>query len=83
MRGLLIRGKAEKHTGSCQPDGRSTNSFGMIMGSRRGGLALARDVKTSSNGEAWQEFSIVLTARPVAGQPTPSSESSSASRSGG
>jgi len=30
----------------------------------------------TSNGEARQEFSIVLTARPVAGTPTPSSESS-------
>ena len=29
----------------------------------------------TSNGEARQEFSIVLTARPVAGQPTPSDES--------
>src|ERR1700723_1461741 len=30
----------------------------------------------TSNGEARQEFSIVLTARPLGGQPTPSSESS-------
>ena len=30
----------------------------------------------TSNGEARQEFSIVLTARPLAGRPTPSSESS-------
>jgi ADP-ribose pyrophosphatase YjhB (NUDIX family) len=30
----------------------------------------------TSNGEARQEFSIVLTARQVAGEPTPSSESS-------
>ena len=30
----------------------------------------------TGNGEAQQEFSIVLTARPVGGQPTPSSESS-------
>jgi ADP-ribose pyrophosphatase YjhB (NUDIX family) len=30
----------------------------------------------TSNGEARQEFSIVLTARPVSEQPTPSSESS-------
>jgi ADP-ribose pyrophosphatase YjhB (NUDIX family) len=30
----------------------------------------------TSNGEVRQEFSIVLTARPVTGQPTPSSESS-------
>ncbi|MGH3253523.1 MAG: NUDIX hydrolase [Trebonia sp.] len=30
----------------------------------------------TSNGEARQEFSIVLTACPLAGQPTPSSESS-------
>jgi ADP-ribose pyrophosphatase YjhB (NUDIX family) len=30
----------------------------------------------TSNGEVRQEFSIVLTARPVSGQPTPSSESS-------
>ena len=30
----------------------------------------------TSNGEARQEFSIVLTARPVGGQPTPSRESS-------
>ena len=30
----------------------------------------------TSNGEARQEFSIVLTARPLSGQPTPSSESS-------
>ena len=30
----------------------------------------------TSNAEARQEFSIVLTARPLAGQPTPSSESS-------
>lgn len=30
----------------------------------------------TSNGEARQEFSIVLTASPVDGQPTPSSESS-------
>src|ERR1700733_5335019 len=30
----------------------------------------------TSNGEARQEFSIVLTARPVGGRPTPSSESS-------
>jgi ADP-ribose pyrophosphatase YjhB (NUDIX family) len=30
----------------------------------------------TSNGEARQEFSIVLTARPVGGQPTPSSETS-------
>ncbi|MEV0382810.1 NUDIX domain-containing protein [Nonomuraea sp. NPDC050643] len=29
----------------------------------------------TSNGEARQEFSIVLTARPVSGEPTPSSES--------
>jgi ADP-ribose pyrophosphatase YjhB (NUDIX family) len=29
----------------------------------------------TSNGEARQEFSIVLTARPVGGQPTPSDES--------
>ncbi|NRQ36625.1 NUDIX domain-containing protein [Nonomuraea sp. NN258] len=29
----------------------------------------------TSNSEARQEFSIVLTARPVAGEPTPSSES--------
>jgi hypothetical protein len=30
----------------------------------------------TSNGEVRQEFSIVLTARLLAGQPTPSSESS-------
>ena len=30
----------------------------------------------TNNGEVRQEFSIVLTARPLAGQPTPSSESS-------
>ena len=30
----------------------------------------------TSNGEVRQEFSIVLTARPLAGRPTPSSESS-------
>jgi ADP-ribose pyrophosphatase YjhB (NUDIX family) len=30
----------------------------------------------TSNGEARQEFSIVLTARPTGGQPTPSDESS-------
>jgi ADP-ribose pyrophosphatase YjhB (NUDIX family) len=30
----------------------------------------------TSNGKARQEFSIVLTARPLAGQPTPSTESS-------
>ena len=30
----------------------------------------------TSNGEARQEFSIVLTARPLAGRPTPSSKSS-------
>jgi hypothetical protein len=30
----------------------------------------------TSNGEVRQEFSIVLTARPLGGQPTPSSESS-------
>jgi hypothetical protein len=30
----------------------------------------------TSNGEARQEFSIVLTARPMSGQPTPSLESS-------
>jgi ADP-ribose pyrophosphatase YjhB (NUDIX family) len=30
----------------------------------------------TSNGEARQEFSIVLTARPISGRPTPSSESS-------
>jgi hypothetical protein len=30
----------------------------------------------TSNGEVRQEFSIVLTARPLAGTPTPSSESS-------
>jgi len=30
----------------------------------------------TSNGEARQEFSIVLTARPLGGQPTPSTESS-------
>jgi hypothetical protein len=30
----------------------------------------------TSNGEARQEFSIVLTARPLSGQPRPSSESS-------
>lgn len=30
----------------------------------------------TSNGEVRQEFSIVLTARPMSGQPTPSSESS-------
>jgi hypothetical protein len=30
----------------------------------------------TSNGEARQEFSIFLTARPLGGQPTPSSESS-------
>jgi hypothetical protein len=30
----------------------------------------------TSNGEARQQFSIVLTARPLSGQPTPSSESS-------
>jgi hypothetical protein len=30
----------------------------------------------TSNGEVRQEFSIVLTARALAGQPTPSSESS-------
>ena len=29
----------------------------------------------TSNGEVRQEFSIVLTARPLNGQPTPSSES--------
>jgi len=33
----------------------------------------------TSNGEARQEFSIVLTARPLGGQPTPSSESSEVS----
>ena len=31
----------------------------------------------TSNGEARQEFSIVLTARPLGGQPTPSSPQSS------
>jgi ADP-ribose pyrophosphatase YjhB (NUDIX family) len=30
----------------------------------------------TSNGEVRQEFSIILTARPLSGQPTPSSESS-------
>jgi hypothetical protein len=30
----------------------------------------------TSNGEARQEFSVVLTARPLGGQPTASSESS-------
>ena len=30
----------------------------------------------TNNGEARQEFSIVLTARPLRGQPTPSNESS-------
>jgi ADP-ribose pyrophosphatase YjhB (NUDIX family) len=30
----------------------------------------------TSNGEARQEFSIVVTARPLSGQPTPSSETS-------
>jgi hypothetical protein len=30
----------------------------------------------TSNGEARQEFSIVLTDRPLGGQPTPSTESS-------
>jgi hypothetical protein len=30
----------------------------------------------TSNGEARQEFSIVLTARPIGGQPTPSAETS-------
>jgi hypothetical protein len=30
----------------------------------------------TSNGEARQEFSIVLTATPLGGEPTPSSESS-------
>jgi ADP-ribose pyrophosphatase YjhB (NUDIX family) len=30
----------------------------------------------TSNGEVRQEFSIVLTARPIGGEPTPSSESS-------
>ncbi len=30
----------------------------------------------TSNGEVRQEFSIVLIARPLAGQPTPSTESS-------
>jgi hypothetical protein len=30
----------------------------------------------TTNGEARQEFSIALTARPLGGQPTPSSESS-------
>jgi ADP-ribose pyrophosphatase YjhB (NUDIX family) len=30
----------------------------------------------TSNGEARQEFSILLTARPLSGQPTPSSETS-------
>jgi ADP-ribose pyrophosphatase YjhB (NUDIX family) len=30
----------------------------------------------TSNGEARQEFSIVLTARPIGGQPTPSTETS-------
>ena len=30
----------------------------------------------TSNGEVRQEFSVVLTARPLSGQPTPSSESS-------
>jgi ADP-ribose pyrophosphatase YjhB (NUDIX family) len=30
----------------------------------------------TSNGQARQEFSIILTARPLSGQPTPSSESS-------
>jgi hypothetical protein len=30
----------------------------------------------TSNGEARQEFSIVLTGRPLRGRPTPSSESS-------
>lgn len=33
-------------------------------------------IEYTSNGEVRQEFSIVLTARPVAGSPTPSSESS-------
>ena len=32
----------------------------------------------TSNGEAPQEFSIVLTARPVSGTPTPSDESAEA-----
>lgn len=32
----------------------------------------------TSNGEVRQEFSIVLTARPLSGQPTPSSETSEA-----
>ena len=34
----------------------------------------------TSNGEARQEFSIVLTVRPLGGQPTPSSESSEVRR---
>jgi hypothetical protein len=34
----------------------------------------------TSNGEVRQEFSIVLTARPLSGQPTPSSESSEVRR---
>ena len=35
-----------------------------------------RVILYTSNGEARQEFSFVLTARPLGGQPTPSSESS-------
>jgi hypothetical protein len=33
-------------------------------------------ILSTSNGEVRQEFSIVLTARALSGQPTPSSESS-------
>ena len=36
----------------------------------------ANSLVPAVNGEARQEFSIVLTARAVSGQPTPSSESS-------
>ena len=48
----------------------------LIRRTDNGNWALLGGAINLGNGEARQEFSIVLTARPLAGRPTPSSESS-------
>ena len=48
----------------------------LIRRTDNGNWALLGGAIDLGNGEARQEFSIVLTARPLAGRPTPSSESS-------
>ena len=60
---------------ACARPGKRPESTVRSPGSSESTPTPAHIILYTSNGEARQEFSIVLTARPVAGSPTPSDES--------